>query len=173
AVKSHRIQIVLQWRQLARRAIHFALSEIMSSPSRKVFVFRFSEIYGCLRASRPGKRALRPIVTKRGAGCDGRGWHARRSVSPADGEIVWSRSPDAGIKFLDDDSRTTVANKPGTPVGTPGRARISRKTTRAGNAGSFRRTCGDLLACFSLLHARLRVRLSARHSLRPLTIEGR
>jgi hypothetical protein len=60
--------------------------------------------------------------------------------------------------------QATVANKPGTP----GRTRISRKTTRAGNAGSFRRTCGDLLACFSLLHARLRVRSCIRHSLRPL-----
>src|SRR5215475_11559567 len=29
---------------------------------------------------------------------------------------------------------------------------------RAGNAGMFRRTCGDLLACFLHLHARLRVR---------------
>ena len=29
---------------------------------------------------------------------------------------------------------------------------------RAGNAGLFRRTCGDLLACFLHLHARLRVR---------------
>ena len=42
------------------------------------------------------------------------------------------------------------------------------KTIRAGNAGMFRRTCGDLLVCFFHLHARLRVRLSTRHSLRPL-----
>jgi len=31
------------------------------------------------------------------------------------------------------------------------------KTTRAGKAGSIRWTCGDLSACFSFLHAELRV----------------
>jgi hypothetical protein len=59
--------------------------------------------------------------------------------------------------------QATVAKTPGTP----GRTRISRKTARAGNAGSFRRTCGDLLACFFHSHARLRVRLTRRHSLLP------
>src|ERR1700754_4195226 len=34
------------------------------------------------------------------------------------------------------------------------------------------RTCGDLLACFLHLHARLRVRSLHRHSLRPLFSEG-
>jgi hypothetical protein len=33
----------------------------------------------------------------------------------------------------------------------------------------FRRTCGDLLACFLHLHARLRVQPNTRHSLRPLS----
>jgi hypothetical protein len=32
----------------------------------------------------------------------------------------------------------------------------------------FGSTCGDLLVCFFILHARLRVRLRARLSLRPL-----
>jgi hypothetical protein len=56
-----------------------------------------------------------------------------------------------------------VAIKPGTPA----RARISRKTIAQGMP-LLRRTCGDLLACFLHLHARLQVRTSHRHSLRPL-----
>jgi hypothetical protein len=45
----------------------------------------------------------------------------------ADGEIVWSWSPDAGTK-LASDSRATAANKPGAPR----RARISRNTIAQG-----------------------------------------
>jgi len=133
------------------------------SLSRKIFNFRFSEKCGCLRASRPDKRALRPIVTKRGAGCDGREWCARRSVSLRTAKSCGPDLPTLGSSLRS--LQATVAKKPGTP----GRTRISRKTTRAGNAGSFRRTCGDLLACFFHLHARLRVRLTRRHSLLPLS----
>ena len=47
-------------------------------------------------------------------------------------EIVWSRSPDAGIKFLAGRfAGATAANKPGTPR----RARISRKTIAQGVPG--------------------------------------
>ena len=55
-------------------------------------------------------------------------------------------------------SRATVAKKPETLVGTPVRARISRKNHCAGSAGSFRWTCGDYARVLSTLHARLRVR---------------
>src|ERR1700733_21173 len=37
----------------------------------------------------------------------------------------------------------------------------NRKTIRAGKAGVAGQTCGDLLVCFFLLHARLRVRLAS------------
>ena len=37
----------------------------------------------------------------------------------ADGEVVWSRHPDAGVRLAGSIPLTTVANKPGTP----GRAR--------------------------------------------------
>src|SRR5215475_10788926 len=54
---------------------------------------------------------------------------ARDERGRADGEIVWSRRPDAGVKFLARRWReATEANKPGTP----GRARISRKTIAQG-----------------------------------------
>ena len=49
---------------------------------------------------------------------------------------------------------------------------ISRKPPRR-ECRIVRRTCGDLLACFLHLHARLRVRSSHRHSLCPLAFEGR
>jgi hypothetical protein len=101
------------------------------SLSRKIFNFRFSEKCGCLRASRPDKRALRPIVTKRGAGCDGREWCARRSVSLRTAKSCGPDLPTLGSSLRS--LQATVAKKPGTP----GRTRISRKTTRAGNAGCF------------------------------------
>jgi hypothetical protein len=34
----------------------------------------------------------------------------------ADGKIVWSRHPDAGVKFSRAIRKTTGANKPGTPA---------------------------------------------------------
>ena len=49
---------------------------------------------------RPVPRSLQrrfAVVTKRGAGCGGRG-DARDECVAADGEGVWSWSPDAGIK---------------------------------------------------------------------------
>src|ERR1700724_2850929 len=46
------------------------------------------------------KRGVRAVVTTREAGCDGRGWHVRRSWPFADGEVAWSRPPDAEVKFL-------------------------------------------------------------------------
>jgi len=49
----------------------------------------------------------------------------------ADGEIVWSRSPDAGIEPAGGDLQAAVANKPGTP----GRSRISRNTIAQGRPG--------------------------------------
>jgi hypothetical protein len=45
------------------------------------------------------------------------------------------------------------------------------KTIRAGKAGLFRRACGDLLACFLILHARLRVRKASGFSC-ALCFEG-
>ena len=84
-------------------------------------------------------------------------------MAGADGEVAWSRFPDAGIN-------PRVKSPGGWWLTSPahqGEREAAVKTNRAGNAGSFRRTCGDLLACFSSVHARLRVRPCIRHSLRP------
>jgi hypothetical protein len=84
----------------------------------------------------------------------------------ADGEIVWSRSPDAGIKSCGTFRRATAANKPGTPR----RSRISRNPLRR-ECRCFGGTC---VACVrrvhTFLHARLAGAASIRHSLRPLDL---
>jgi hypothetical protein len=46
----------------------------------------------------------------------------------------------------------------------PGSAKETVKTIRAGKAGVAGQTCGDLLVCFLLLRTRLRVRLGIRLS---------
>jgi hypothetical protein len=60
------------------------------------------------------------------AGCDGRfgscAFWARTNEREADGKVVWSCPPDAGVKLAGDDRQATVAKKPGTPR----RARSSR-----------------------------------------------
>jgi hypothetical protein len=86
---------------------------------RKIFIFRFSEKYGCLPASRPGKR---DVTADRHETWGGDAMDASTSTTieaDADGEIAWSWRPDAGVKFAMTKSQATEANKPGTP----GRAR--------------------------------------------------
>jgi hypothetical protein len=82
----------------------------------------------------------------------------------ADGEIVWSRHPDAGVKLAGDDWQATVAKEPGTPR----RSRISRSTIAQGMPDVLAHL--SLLACAKvhfLLHARLAGAACTRHSLRP------
>jgi hypothetical protein len=94
---------------------------------KEKFSFRFSEKYGCLCASCfRSEGALRPIVTNVGSGMRWTRRRARRAWLAADGEIVWSWRPDAGVKFCETFRRATVAKKPGTP----GRARYKRKPSR-------------------------------------------
>jgi hypothetical protein len=81
----------------------------------------------------PARGALRPIVTKRGGGMRWTRRRARRCAQFAYGKIVWSRSPDAGIKRVDFFSRATVAIKPGHR----GERVISRKTIAQGRPECF------------------------------------
>jgi hypothetical protein len=79
--------------EFAARKFEFYLS-VQAGPaiSRRMrkYHFRFSEICDCIRTSRLGKRAFRPIVTRREAGCDGRVAREKTTRADADGEIVWS-----------------------------------------------------------------------------------
>jgi hypothetical protein len=63
----------------------------------------------------------------------------------------------------------TEARKPGLR----GEREGNRKTIAQGMPERFGVPVVTLLVCFFHSHARLRVRLSARHSLRPLFSEGR
>lgn len=82
----------------------------------------------------------------RGAGCDGRESGVRRSQLFANGEVVWSRPPDAGVKPMEDDS-----------VGDGGKkARFTQESTKEtvktiarGKPDRSGWTCGDYLAFFT------------------------
>jgi len=61
----------------------------------------------------------------RGAGCGGRGGGARRARPAADGEVVWSWRPDAGVKVAEI-SADDGGKKARSPVGHRGEHEISR-----------------------------------------------
>jgi hypothetical protein len=78
------------------------------APPRKIFIFRFSEMCDYLSRILPPHEGRIAIVTDVGGGMR---WTSECSVRfgvrtkgiPADGESVWSRSPDAGIKPANDE----------------------------------------------------------------------
>jgi hypothetical protein len=77
---------------------------------------------------------------ERGAECGGRGRADRRTARSADGKVVWSWRAHAGAKFSRGSkgfAKATVAN-----AGSPGRVRISRKTTAQGRPVVTACTCG-------------------------------
>jgi len=89
----------------------------------------------------------------------------------ADGEVVWSWHPDAGVKLA-----TMLAHRAddgGKKARSPRRVRRKPLKPSRRECRLFRRTCGDLLVCFLISHARLWVRPGTRHSLRPLISGGR
>jgi hypothetical protein len=95
--------------QIARRA---NLSRRAISDFQKLSCLR-PQISGFLRIVPPRSEGRVAIVTKRGAGCDGRDGAETTSGAGTDGEVVWSWCPDAGIKSADDDPPMTGARKPG------------------------------------------------------------
>jgi hypothetical protein len=76
----------------------------------KIFRFFRNEISSIVVPSRSTRGAL-AIVTNVGGGMRWTLAHRLTRDGLADGEIVWSRSPDAGIK-LQATLRATEANKP-------------------------------------------------------------
>jgi hypothetical protein len=158
--------------QSARRANHFALSELSQALSRKIFHFRFSENHDCIRASASTRRGRIAIVTDVGSGM--RWTRPCRKTSDADADernrVVliprrWDQPPGLAISALTGRTRRepggTEANKPGTPR----RARISRKPLRR-ECRCFGVPVAFFVACEP------RVRLSIRCSLRPLNFRG-
>ena len=85
-------------------------------------------------------------------------------MQPADGKGVWSRSPDAGIKFAEDTRQATVAIKPGHR----GERAISRKTIAQGRPECFGvPVFSRVLSTFHLAHEAAGA-ACIRLSLRPL-----
>jgi hypothetical protein len=105
---------------------------------QKYFAFTEAQITCMSALSRALQEGRIAIVTTRGCGMRWMRRHCWTSDADRDGEIAWSWRPDAGVKPARDEREATEAIKPGTP----GRARISRKTIAQGMP-VFRRTCGD------------------------------
>src|SRR5262249_43824074 len=99
------------------------------------------------KADRPAPRrgTLRPIVTKRGAGCDGRGQCRLTSDVAADGEVVWSWRPDAGAKRVEHVFTRDGDNKARSHRGEHG---ISRKPPRREGRVCPVEPVVTLLVCF-------------------------
>jgi hypothetical protein len=146
-------------------------NSISSNPSphlREEFCFRFSETCAIIALSRLDKRGVRPIVTEREAGCDGRDSCARRARPTRTVKPCGPVPPTLGSSLSMMIDKATEANKPGTP----GRARSSRKAIAQGvpdvSAYLYR-----LVGIFPFQSTRPAGAASARHSLRPLLHEGR
>ncbi len=132
----------------ARRANRFVLSEYTLAyvkPSQaKYSTSVFRKLMLISLPSRLHQRGVSRSSRTWEAGCDGR-CGARDERAEAYGEIVRSRSPDAGIKSCGAMRKATAANKPGTPR----RSRISRKTIARGMPDCF--GC-PVVACVRRVH---------------------
>ena len=73
---------------------------------------RFTQINSITPPSTP-KEGRIAIVTNAGLDAMDAGGAADESAFPADGEVVWSWRPDAGVKSVETIPPATVANKPG------------------------------------------------------------
>src|SRR5882757_686156 len=83
---------------------------LSSPPTKNIPLSPSGKSVVLIGPSRPTRGALRN-VTKRAVGCGGRGGH-EDEVADADGEIVWFRHPDAGVKLAGDIPPAMVARKP-------------------------------------------------------------
>src|SRR5262249_31636034 len=108
--------------------------------------------YSCLRKAEIMRLILRLVPLEgrtrrhlRGAGCDGRDGCARRTRPVADGEVVWSWLPDAGVKPAEDNSAGEGGKK----------ARLTQESTKEtvktiarGKPDRSGWTCGDYTRVF-------------------------
>jgi hypothetical protein len=130
--------------------------------------YRISAIHNTPRATKRGDSRSSRFV---GAGCGGRSTSSDLRCD-ADGQVVWSRSPDAGIKPVDLRFRPCGRNA---EIGDGGyQARYSRESAKQ-PLKPLRRGCRIvsalpvyLVCILPFQHTRLAGAASARHSLRPL-----
>jgi hypothetical protein len=115
------------------------------------------------------------IVTVVGVGCGGRRRRQARNraldeTPVADGEAVWSRRPDAGVKS----SRSKLlGGDGGKQARSPRRARRKPLKPLRREGRVFRWTCGDALACFLLFARGAAGAAGTRLSLRPLFFKAK
>jgi hypothetical protein len=116
-----------------------------------------------LRPSRLRQEGRFAVVTNVEAGCDGRFCRARRTRHGADGEVVWSRHPDAGVKLRE----TSFARRwwQQSPVH-QGDHEVSRNTIARGMPGETGVTVVTNSYVFYFTYEAAGAS-GARHSLRP------
>ena len=120
-----------------------------------------------VRPFRADTRGVR-VVTNVGRDAMDARWCRKTSGASADGEVVWSWRPDAGVKFRKDDScEATVAKEPGHR----GEHEAAVKTIARGMPGVSGVTVVTNACAFYTPHAAAGAS-SARHSLRPLISVG-
>src|SRR5205807_8806969 len=99
-------------------------------------------------------------------------WTRRRrktSVAQADGKVVWSCHPDAGVKLAGSDLQATVAKEPGHR----GEHGISRKPLRGECRVISGVTVVTMLVRFFIFACEAAGAAGARYSLRPRIFRGR
>jgi hypothetical protein len=113
----------------------------LSSPfCKNILVFRIPKSPLYLRRPGPDKRGVSRSSRTLGAGCDGRNWRLRRERLIADGEVVWSRRLEVGVK----PAEILFAGDGVKKARSPGRARSSQlKPSRAGMSGNSGGPRGD------------------------------
>jgi hypothetical protein len=80
---------------------HFQFDRRCEAGPRKDSAWRVGQIRSIFSRNPPRQEGRIAIVTKREAGCDGRGRHQWTTGADADGEVVWSWRPDAGAKLVE------------------------------------------------------------------------
>jgi hypothetical protein len=119
-------------------------------PSRKrYFASLIRQISGSSPPSRSGKRGVRAVVTKRGAGCDGREGAADERRVSRTAKSCGSGAPTLALRLWSN-PRTTGARKPGPRE----EHEENRKTIAQGRPGQNRWTCGDVARVLLIFRTR-------------------
>ena len=100
-------------------------------PRAKIFRFPFYPNQMRIGAIPSRQRGVSRSSRTLGAGCDGRERRAKTNGADADGEVVWSRRPDAGVKFV----RRYPHGDGGNKAGHRGEHEGNRKTIVQGMPG--------------------------------------
>jgi hypothetical protein len=113
------------------------------------------------------KRGVR-VVTNVGRGMRWTRWLRKTNDASADGEVVWSWRPDAGVKLAEAIPPMTVAKEPGHR----GEHEAAVKTIAQGRLGQTGEPVVITLVWFFHFHARLRVRAARPAFPAPSVFEG-